>query len=313
LAALCDLNEERLHAFGNDFDVDKRYTDIHEMLDKEKPHLLHIVTPPTIRYSLMRIASDHAVPAAIVEKPIALQGEDYRDILGLCQASGTKFIVNTQLHFHPNNLRLKEDVAGGRIGDVRFVDGSARSTPVDQGPHVMELVSSYVQWAAPASVFGQVSGGRHLNSGQPSPDNATAAVTFADDVRAQVTFGVAAAPKSHDNDSVYMHKRVAAYGSAGWVHWYMAGWERFTRQNGYESGHHSYGEQDVLGQAGLTEAALDWVLDDDKPHPTRLERSLRDFNTILGLYVSALTRAPVSLPFDPPDGLLDSLRQTLTT
>ena len=49
IVALCDMNEELLNSFGDDFGIDKRYTDIHEMLDKERPDLLHIVTAPVLR------------------------------------------------------------------------------------------------------------------------------------------------------------------------------------------------------------------------------------------------------------------------
>jgi predicted dehydrogenase len=259
----------------------------------------------------MSIASERGVPAAIVEKPIAIQGEDYRDLLALSQSSKTKFMVNTQLHFHPPNLELKRIVSEGRIGEVKFIDASARSTPVDQGPHVMELVTSYVGSARPVKVFGQISGGKNLDGRQPSPDNATASITFENGVRALVTFGLEGAPKSNPSDSTYMHKRIAAYGTKGFTHWTMVGWERFTPEGGYESGSHDYGEQDNFGQAGLTEAVFDWLEDENKPHPTRLERSLIEFNTILGIYVSAMTHAPIALPFDPPNGLIDSLKALL--
>jgi predicted dehydrogenase len=308
LTAICDMNEQRLNEFGDEFGVKTRYTDLHEMLDKERPDLLHVVTPPTIRHSLMSVASEHGVPAAIVEKPIAIQGEDYRDLLALSQSSQTKFMINTQLHFHPNNLELKRIVADGRIGDVKFVDGSARSTPVDQGPHVMELVTSYVNRSRPVKVFGQISGGKNLDGRQPSPDHATASITFESGVRALVTFGLEGAPKSNPSDSTYMHKRVAAYGTKGFTHWTMVGWERFTPEGGYESGSHDYGQQDELGQAGLTEAVFDWLEDEKKIHPTHLAQSLVEFNTILGLYVSAMTHAPVALPCEPPSGLIETLK-----
>ena len=77
------------------------------------------------------------------------------------------------------------------------------------------------------------------------------------------------------------------------------------------TGEHEYGEQDVLGQAGLTEAMFDWLDDDEKVHPTHLEQSLAEFNTILGIYHSALMHEPVELPFDPPDGLIESLKTLL--
>ena len=141
VAAICDMNEERLNEFGDEFDISSRYTDLDAMLEKEKPDVLHIVTAPVlrgtserIRYPLMKQTSDHGVPAAIVEKPIAVESEDWRQIAGLAEKTKTKFVVNTQLNFHPKNLELKQDVAEGRIGEIKFIDASARSTPVDQGP-----------------------------------------------------------------------------------------------------------------------------------------------------------------------------------
>ena len=66
LAAICDMNEERLNEFGDEFDISSRYTDLDAMLEKEKPDVLHIVTAPVlrgtserIRYPLMKQASDN--------------------------------------------------------------------------------------------------------------------------------------------------------------------------------------------------------------------------------------------------------------
>ena len=310
LVALCDLDEERLKSFGDDFGIEKRYTDIHEMLDKERPDLLHIVTPPTLRVGLMTIAAEHEVPVTIVEKPIALQGEDWRQIRELNEKCKTNFVVNTQLHFHARNLELKRDVSEGRIGEIRFIDVSARSTILDQGVHVLELGHSYNGSVAPTSVFGNVSGANNIPTRQPSPDVAAAAITFENGVCAQMLNG-GVSPKVIDSDSPYAHKRISVYGTRGFVQWTMHGWERSTPEGGYESGSHSYGEEDVLAQGRLTDAAFDWVKDENNLHPTRLELSLVQFNIILGIYVSTLNSVPVSLPFEPPDGLLDSLKSRL--
>ena len=95
MVAICDLDEERMKSFGDEFSIDNRYTDIHEMLDKEKPDVLHIVTQPDLRVPLMTIAAEHEVPAAIVEKPIALDSSDFKAIkaLGLsAQKMNSRFI-----------------------------------------------------------------------------------------------------------------------------------------------------------------------------------------------------------------------------
>ena len=310
LAAICDLDEGRLQAFGEEFGIDRRYTDLHHMLEAEKPDLLHIVTLPTIRVDLMTAAAEHEVPVVIVEKPIAIQGEDYRQIAALNERSRTRFVVNTQLHFHPRNLELKRYVAEGHIGEVRFVDVSARSTMLDQGVHVLELAHSYSGFAPFSHVFGQVSGRENLSGRQPAPDLAEAAIAFENGVRAQMVCG-AFAPRANDSEVIYMHKRIAVYGTRGFVHWTMTGWERFSQQDGYASGEHEYREQDVRAQAALTDAAFEWAADENAPHPTRLERNLQQFSVVLGIYASALRDAPVELPFDPPDRMLETFKERL--
>ncbi len=321
IGAICDFNEARLQAFGDDFGIDAahRYTDVHAMLEAEKPDVLDIVTAPTIRVELMEMAAAHEVPVAIVEKPVAVQGEDYRQIEALNARSKTRFVVNTQLHFHRQNLELKRCVAEGRIGEVRFLEASARSTILDQGVHVLELAHTYNGGAAPTRVFGQVSGAENLTPKtglplgigyQPSPDIAEAAITFENGVQAQLLSGHIA-PTVGDHTSIYAHKRLAAYGTHGFVHWTMHGWERFTPEDGYESGTHDYGYEDVRAQAALLDGAFDWAADESKPHPTRLALNLVQFNVILATYASALTAAAIDLPYDPPDGLLEALRAHL--
>ncbi|MFQ6131987.1 MAG: Gfo/Idh/MocA family protein [Armatimonadota bacterium] len=312
IVAICDLDEQRLNEFGDEFGVETRYTDVHEMLDRERPDVLHIVTVPSLRVELMSIAAQHEVPAAIVEKPIALEGEDWRQIRDLDAASKTKFCVNTQLHFHARNLELKRDVAEGRVGDIRFIEASARSTPLDQGVHVLELAHSYNGFADIARVFGQVADGSELDSRQPSPGMAAAAINFANGVPGMLVCGACAPLATDQTESRYAHKRIAVYGTEGFVHWTMASWERRTADDGYESGSHDYRTEDDQAQARLTEAVFDWLLDEAQPHPTRLERSLAEFNAILGIYTSALRAEPIELPFEPPDGLLDALRERLT-
>ena len=308
--AICDLDPERLLAFGDDFGIDRRYADLRHMLETEQPDVLHIVTLPTLRVDLMATAAEYEVPVVIVEKPIAIQGEDYRQIVALGERSKTHFVVNTQLHFHPRNLELKRYVAEGHIGEVRFIDVSARSTMLDQGVHVMELAHSYNGFAAPTRVFGQVSGAENLSGRQPAPDLAEAAIFFQNGVRAQMVCG-AVAPKANDNESIFAHKRISVYGTRGFVQWKMSGWERFAPEDGYASGPSDYGEQDVRAQATLTDAAFEWAQDEGKPHPTRLERNLVQFSTILATYASALHSAPVELPFDPEDGMLDAFKARL--
>ena len=319
LAAICDMDAERRNAFGDTFGIASRYTDLDKMLEKEKPDVLHIVTSPVIpsnneriRYPLMKQASDHGVPAAVIEKPVAVEGEDWKQITGLAEKTKTKFVVNTQLNFHPKNLELKRDVAEGCIGEIKFIDASARSRAAEQGGHVLQLVSSYIDNARPVRVLGQISGEEYLTAAtHPSPTHVIGHVLYENDLHASLAFGTEMAQKASDDPGIYSHKRVLVVGTKGFVHWRFSSWERTTLEGGYEGGPLNYGEQDVIAQANFTEAIFDWLDDENNVHPTHLKQSLVESNIILGMYQSGLTNEIIELPFEPPDGLMESFRKKL--
>ena len=319
LAAICDMDKERLNTFGDTFGIASRYTDLDEMLEKEKPDVLHIVTSPVvpssnarIRYPLMKQASDHGVPAAIIEKPVAVEGEDWKQIVKLAVETKTKFVVNTQLNFHPKNLELKNDVAEGRIGEIKFIDASARSRAAEQGGHVLQLVSSYIDNARPVRVLGQISGSEYLTAEtHPSPTHAVGHVLYENSLHVSLAFGTEMAQRASDEPGIYGHKRVFVVGTKGFVHWRFSSWERTTLEGGYEDGPLNYGEQDVIAQANFTEAIFDWLDDENNVHPTHLKQSLVESNIILGMYQSGLTNQIIELPFEPPDGLMESFRKKL--
>ena len=102
IVAICDIDPDVLNAFGNEFEIQKRYTDAHEMLEAERPDLLHIVTRPSLRVPLLRIPAEHEVPAVIVEKPIAIDSEHFLAISEMNEKSRTKFVVNHQVAFPPD-------------------------------------------------------------------------------------------------------------------------------------------------------------------------------------------------------------------
>ena len=311
LSAVSARTPDKLHAFGERFAVDARYLDYRELFEKEKPDLVHANTPPDVRLEILEAADAAGVPAVILEKPVAIQGEDYLRIKLFASRSKMKVAVNHQLHFHPRRLALQRQVEEGRIGEVRFVDASARMNLAYQGTHSLQAIGAFTGFAMPVAVFGQVAGEEGLRESvgkHYAPDQCVAAITYDSGIRAQLQCG----PNAPEVGIGRMnrHKRVAAYGTRGHVLWTMDSWEA-NCEGKLSSGVHDYEAEDVLGQAGLTEAMFDWLLDETKAHPLRLSTSLRDFNVILGLYMSALRREVIALPVQPDDCLIPSLRQQL--
>ncbi|MGQ9731471.1 MAG: Gfo/Idh/MocA family protein [Candidatus Zipacnadales bacterium] len=307
LVAICDMNEERLNVFGEKYGLAKRYTDFSEMLAEEQPDIVHIVTPPTLRVGLMTQVSEAEVPGCIVEKPICIGADDYKALRVLETTSCTKFAVNHQLRHHPRILEFLQDVQQGRIGEVRFIDASAVLPMSGQGVHVLDLMFAFNGYAPVQTVFGASSGYDDINGTHPSPRTAEMLITFANGVRAVLQAGEGA-PQFVEGPN-YMHKRIAVYGTHGFRHWWMTGYEKSLPAGKIEKAEQLYSEQDIIGQANLTDAMCAWIEDDKAVHPNNLKISLDEWAVILAGYLSAVEAQPVEFPFDPPDDLLDQFKR----
>jgi len=311
LVAACSRDPARLHVFGDRFGIAARYHDVATMLREQQPDMVHIVIAPTSRVEVLRAAAEHGVRGAIVEKPVAVQGEDYRALQQLAAVTPVKICINHQLHFHPRRLALARAIRAGAIGEVRFVEASARMNLAYQGTHLLELICAHYDGARPVEVFGQAAGAEGLagRRGHFAPDQCLASLRFDNGRDALLRCGTNAPEVLPER--VSQHKRAAIYGTGGLAAWTMHGWELGRDAGGVERGTHVYAEQDILGQAGLTEAMFDWLEDDARVHPTNLAGSLVQFNAILGLYLSVLEHRPMSLPVEPAPDLIARLRAAL--
>jgi predicted dehydrogenase len=311
LVAVSARTEEARTAFANQFDVADHYADYRQMFDRVRPDVVHVNTPPNVRLEVMQAAEASGVRALIIEKPLAVEGEDYREIQAFAQTTPTRIAINHQLHFHPRRSELQARVLAGEIGEVRFVDASCGMNLAYQGTHALQAIGAFHP-AEPVNVFGQLSGAEGLADPRGkmhlAPDSAMAVMNFADGVQATLQSGVTA-PKV-GRDKISTHKRIAVYGTRGYVHWTMWGWE-IGIDGKVTSGIHEYPNEDILGQARMTEAMFDWLNDDARTHPLNLNRALVDFNIILGIYTSAVDHRVVDLPFNPPDELIEKLRARL--
>lgn len=312
VVAVCDLRQDALDEFGDKFDVSARYTDYREMFEKEKPELVQLSTPPDVRLDVLEAAEAAGVPTAIVEKPLAIQGEDYVALRDFAARNPKiKVAINHQLQFHPRRQQLQRLVADGAIGALRFVEASSGMNLAYQGTHSLQAIGAFNP-AKPKTVFGQVAGANGLRPNVKqhfAPDQSLAAVEYDNGVQATLRCGENA-PRVPGGGPIWQHKRIAVYGMKGYIHWTMWGWETFI-DNVYDSGQHEYPDEDVLGQAAMCDAMFEWLEADDKIHPLNLNAALVDFNVILALYASSLNHCVVTLPYEPEADLVAKLRKAL--
>ena len=315
LACIATRTRANLDAFGDRWDVDARYTDYRDMFEREKPDLVHVNTPPDVRLEVMEAAEAAGVGALIIEKPLAIQAEDYVGIRDFAIGARVKVAINHQLQFHPRRQQLQTLVHEGAIGNVRYVDASARMNMAYQGTHVLQSIAGFYPQGKPENIFAQVSGGEGLEEGRKrhyAPDATMATIRYKDGASGLLRCGTNAPYVLADDERVNVHKQVTVYGTEGFVHWSMWGWESSIRGQ-HAGGSHSYPDEDILGQAAMTEAAFDWLEDDVKLHALNLDAALFDFHILLKAYMSGLHRREETLASELQPGLIDALRQALAS
>lgn len=312
LVACCDLNETLLGEFTDTFQI-KGYKDLTQMIEQEKPDIVHIVTPPSLRLELLKKISELGVPGCIVEKPIALGVEDYKQIKEFAANTKMKCIVNHQYRYHPNFLKCREALDSGVLGQILYMDCSCRMNINNQGTHILDYVMSLNKDSRVKTIFGNASGVDKEDLSHPAPETTLGQITFENGVKALWNTG-SSAPKVVVDDAIFKHCQEAVFAEKGRIlfeefnRWEIASSEE--NQTG-ETTMDNWGEYNNLSQAGLVHSLTKWLDDDDAQSESNLELALHQWNVVLGLYASALWREPITIPFDPPIDLFEQLKDVL--
>ncbi len=292
------------------------YTNAEEMLRKEEPDLVHLVTMPDQWRELMPMVSELGVPACLVEKPIACGVEDWRLLCELEAQTATKFGVGKQYRWHPDLKRCQNALRYDELGSLRFLDFSCGMNISAQGTHIIDW-AMFLNGGSPiVQVFGNASGTELLESDYPAPDTTSCQVLFENGVCGLWNTGYTS-PRVINDSASYKHCRIAAYTDTGHVRFEEFGtWEihcpKLSEYSAFPTTPETWHTHNARAQAGLTDAMFDWIEDDTRPVETNLKLALHQFNAVLGIYESAISHKPIDIPFEPSTDLDFRLREALS-
>ncbi len=118
VVAICDLDDERLQAVGDRFGIAARYTDLAEMLAKERLDGV-VVSTPHVAHTAPAIAALEAGCHVLVEKPMATTAADGHAIAAAARAASRSVLVPCGLNFTHYTERAAQIVREGRLGEIR--------------------------------------------------------------------------------------------------------------------------------------------------------------------------------------------------
>jgi predicted dehydrogenase len=300
VVALCEIDQERRENGEKELGV-KGYANYEEMLDKEKPDIVHAVTMPTVpRYIWVEPAAKAGVKTLVIEKPIALRPKELEALDTAQKNTGLKIIVNHQRRFMPFSDKVRELRGNELLGCVHFVRASTQGEITDMDTHLMDLVLLSVGDVPANAVWATVHGAQtyehaHLNC----PENMIANYTFSGGIRVlfestREALGTADFPNSNprcnidiwaDNGRMWWREN----GSWGYQIDGMA--QQYTQPT-------NFGNDDMPAQIRFTQAVVEWLDDESKKHHCRYELAKMGTDAVMAAYRSALLGSYIKEPGD---------------
>ena len=301
-----------MRRFADEFQVEHRYDDYSTMIREIQPDVLHVVTPPSIRFKPIRFAALAGVQAIIVEKPLALNPQECRAIWEVSKRTSCKVAVNTQGRYRPQSARMRELLASGELGELEFVRASTYGGPLAMGPHLMDTLLFVLGDVKPQAVWAAAEGLEGYEWDHGAPSHVMATYWFPDEV--QVFFECSPRGMGTRGESGYwLNMHLDFWCSEGRM------WASQSDTWGYElsSGEShredvDFNSQYLRAQAAFTRAVVDWLDDPTKVHRCNLDTALPAIDAIFGALLSASIGHQVRLPAQVSDREIAEVRSALS-
>lgn len=119
LAALCDIDTDRLAAVAKQLHVERTDTDYRKMLREVKPDIV-VVALPNYLHAPVTIAALNAGAHVLCEKPMAMNARQATRMAAVAAAKNRKLMINFSYRFTPAARALKQFVDSGGVGDIYY-------------------------------------------------------------------------------------------------------------------------------------------------------------------------------------------------
>ena len=126
VVALCARHVENAQARAAEFGVPSAYTDVAEMLERERPDVLDIATPPVMHAEQARMAADRGVDI-LCQKPMTPDLAESEQLVAEI-GDRVRFMVHENWRFRPQYRQAARWLAEGRAGPVREFQMTVRSS-----------------------------------------------------------------------------------------------------------------------------------------------------------------------------------------
>ena len=143
LVAVCDVSQAAADSFAQQFAVDRTYTVLEEMLDKERIDIAITCTGAVYQPAVaIQIAESGRVKTLLCEKPLSQTAADAEALIAACRNNGVLVAEGWKFRHHPQHLKAKQIIEAGGIGDVMHILSTFYSRFEDRRPTTSRFIKS---------------------------------------------------------------------------------------------------------------------------------------------------------------------------
>ncbi len=156
IAALADPVQEMRDAFGDEFNIEKRYEDARQMLDQEQLDIVSIGTWHKLHAPMTIAACARRPKAVLCEKPMATNLGECDEMLIAAQRNDVKLAIAHQRRFNPAWTEARNLVAAGAIGQPRQVTARGNQGLLNDCSHLFDMMRYVMNDPNAAWVMGNI-------------------------------------------------------------------------------------------------------------------------------------------------------------
>ena len=140
LTAACDIDEEKLKAFGSEWNVVNLYTDYNEMLSNQSIDIVSICTPTATHHFIIKDIVKYNIKAVFCEKPLAFSYRDCVNINSLCKRANIILAVNYFRRWDNLYLKTKEIIETKTLGTLISIVLNGNTALFMNASHMIDLL-----------------------------------------------------------------------------------------------------------------------------------------------------------------------------
>jgi len=321
--ATCDLDQKKAKDIASKFGASNFYTDFHEMMKKEKPDVIGIVTEPGVRSDLVIPLLQYKPKAIVIEKPFAITLLEAEKMVNACNDAGTYLVICHECRYSDEMQKLRDLIAQGKFGKIQKVLANCKMNLIAQGTHIIDLIGMMLPEYEPRWVLGQVDGANELfkklgdriwhspHAVHPSSDHAIVQIGYDDGITAFASIGNRSPDVPECNDYT-LEFQIAVIGEKGYGEATLSKeWNAYIADGSTDSGKARFFDVDSYMTIGLYKELVDVLEGKITEHQTSGNVALKVQRIINAVNESVLQNRAIQIPYWPFPGTLPRIRNRI--